>query len=195
MVAEISNASVIALLAAGAGTLVWQGTVAIPKEVQAAPATSGQEGNPFYARFSPDGRRVLYTDNGRGEQSGIWFVDADGKVEWAVDMSKPNFVGREAVLRRLDEGVKMRLVGLELGANWPIPRKDDRILCGSKPIGAITNARYSPTFNMNLARAWTESAHAEKDARVEVTGADGMYPARIAHTYRRYDPTNRRVRS
>ncbi len=38
-----------------------------------------EEGNPFYARFSPDGRRVLYTDNGRGEQDGIWVVDADGK--------------------------------------------------------------------------------------------------------------------
>ena len=38
-----------------------------------------EEGNPFYARFSPDGRRVLYSENGRGEQSGIWVVDADGK--------------------------------------------------------------------------------------------------------------------
>ena len=38
-----------------------------------------EKGNPFYAQFSPDVRRVLYTDNGRGEQSGIWVVDADGK--------------------------------------------------------------------------------------------------------------------
>jgi dipeptidyl aminopeptidase/acylaminoacyl peptidase len=36
-------------------------------------------GNPFYARFSPDGRRVVYSDNGRDEQSGIWIVDVDGK--------------------------------------------------------------------------------------------------------------------
>ncbi len=38
-----------------------------------------EEGNPFYARFSPDGRRVLYTDGVRGKQSGIWVVDIDGK--------------------------------------------------------------------------------------------------------------------
>jgi RNA polymerase sigma factor (sigma-70 family) len=38
-----------------------------------------QEGNPFYARFSPDGRRVLYSDGARGEQSGIRVVDVDGK--------------------------------------------------------------------------------------------------------------------
>ncbi len=36
-------------------------------------------GNPFYARLSPDGRRVVYSDNGRDEQSGIWVVDVDGK--------------------------------------------------------------------------------------------------------------------
>jgi RNA polymerase sigma factor (sigma-70 family) len=40
-----------------------------------------QGGNPYYARFSPDGRRVLYSDNGRGrgKESGIWVVDVDGK--------------------------------------------------------------------------------------------------------------------
>lgn len=36
-------------------------------------------GNPFYARFSPDGRRVVFFDNGRDERSGIWVVDVDGK--------------------------------------------------------------------------------------------------------------------
>ena len=36
-------------------------------------------GNPFYGRFSPDGRRVLYTDNARGKESGVWVVDVDGK--------------------------------------------------------------------------------------------------------------------
>jgi Tol biopolymer transport system component len=35
-------------------------------------------GNPFYARFSPDGRQVVYSDNARGNQSGIWIVAVDG---------------------------------------------------------------------------------------------------------------------
>jgi Tol biopolymer transport system component len=37
-----------------------------------------ERGNPFYARFSPDGRRVVYTDGALEDQSGIWIVDADG---------------------------------------------------------------------------------------------------------------------
>ena len=40
---KVLSLSVIALLAAGAGTLVWRAAVDMPKEAQAAPATSGQE--------------------------------------------------------------------------------------------------------------------------------------------------------
>jgi RNA polymerase sigma factor (sigma-70 family) len=36
-------------------------------------------GNPFYARFSPDGRRLLYSDGPALEREGIWVVDFDGK--------------------------------------------------------------------------------------------------------------------
>jgi Tol biopolymer transport system component len=35
-------------------------------------------GNPFYARFSPDGRQVIYSDGARKDQSGIWIVNVDG---------------------------------------------------------------------------------------------------------------------
>ena len=55
----------------------WQLYVMRPDGTEQRQITEG--GNPFYARFSPDGRRVLYTDNARGDQSGIWIVDADGK--------------------------------------------------------------------------------------------------------------------
>jgi RNA polymerase sigma factor (sigma-70 family) len=38
-----------------------------------------EDGNPFYARFSPDGRKVLYSDQARKQDAGIWVVDSDGK--------------------------------------------------------------------------------------------------------------------
>jgi RNA polymerase sigma factor (sigma-70 family) len=59
-------------------TMGWQLYVMRPDGNEQRRITDG--GNPFYARFSPDGRRVLYSDNGRGDQqSGIWVVDVDGK--------------------------------------------------------------------------------------------------------------------
>jgi Tol biopolymer transport system component len=54
----------------------WQLYVMRPDGTGQKRITEG--GNPFYARFSPDGRRVIYTDGARGDQSGIWVVDVDG---------------------------------------------------------------------------------------------------------------------
>ncbi len=55
----------------------WQLYVMRPDGTDQRRITWG--GNPYYARFSPDGRRVLYTDNAREKESGIWIVDVDGK--------------------------------------------------------------------------------------------------------------------
>jgi RNA polymerase sigma factor (sigma-70 family) len=55
----------------------WQLDVMRPDGTEPRRITEG--GNAFGGRFSPDGRRVLYADNARGKQSGIWVVDVDGK--------------------------------------------------------------------------------------------------------------------
>ena len=54
----------------------WRLYVMRPDGTEQRPITEG--GNPFYARFSPDGQHVVYTDNARGNQSGIWIVGVDG---------------------------------------------------------------------------------------------------------------------
>ncbi len=38
-----------------------------------------EEGNPYYVRFAPDSRRVLYADGTTEARRGIWVVDIDGK--------------------------------------------------------------------------------------------------------------------
>jgi RNA polymerase sigma factor (sigma-70 family) len=57
----------------------WQLYVMHPDGTDAQQITEG--GNPFYARFSPDGRRLLYTDGTLRlpERQGIWVVDRDGR--------------------------------------------------------------------------------------------------------------------
>ena len=57
----------------------WQLYVMRPDGSEARQITEG--GNPFFARFSPDGQRLLYTDGTLKlkDRQGIWVVDLDGK--------------------------------------------------------------------------------------------------------------------
>jgi Tol biopolymer transport system component len=55
----------------------WQLYVMRPDGKDSRQITEG--GNPFCARFSPDGRRLLYTNGPPPERRGIWFVDLDGE--------------------------------------------------------------------------------------------------------------------
>jgi Tol biopolymer transport system component len=55
----------------------WELYVMRPDGREIRQITEG--GNPFYARFSPDGRRVLYSDGTTEERRGIWVVGRDGQ--------------------------------------------------------------------------------------------------------------------
>ncbi len=55
----------------------WQLYVMRPDGTDLRQITEG--GNPWAARFSPDGRSVLYTDGTTEERRGIWVVDFDAK--------------------------------------------------------------------------------------------------------------------
>jgi Tol biopolymer transport system component len=54
----------------------WQLYLMHPDGTKERQLTEG--GNPFYARFSPDGKRLLYSDGPPQERRGIWLVDLDG---------------------------------------------------------------------------------------------------------------------
>ena len=55
----------------------WQLYVMHPDGTDQRQVTEG--GNPFYTRFSPDGRRLLYSDGPQKDRLGIWVVGVNGK--------------------------------------------------------------------------------------------------------------------
>lgn len=99
-----------------------------------------EKGNPFYARFSPDSRRVLYTANALGDQSGIWVVDVDGKNRrrvfpigsqaqgsacWSLDGKRIAVVLDESQAMGRQGARALRLIVMDLDGNHrtevPIP--------------------------------------------------------------------------
>jgi len=92
-----------------------------------------------------------------------------------------NFIGKEALRRIRDEGVKRMQVGLVIEADplkgpnttfWPITR------AGSE-IGKVTSAVYSPRLNQNIALAMVAVEHAHIGTQLEVTLPSGPTVATV----------------
>ncbi|MEE8370517.1 MAG: aminomethyltransferase family protein [Sphingomonadales bacterium] len=74
---------------------------------------------------------------------------------WLVNLEKPNFTGRRALIREKEEGSRFRLVKLDIEGNKPA--RDSYIYLGKKKIvGAVTSAVWSPTCKRNIALASLE---------------------------------------
>ncbi|MCI0464723.1 MAG: hypothetical protein L0Z62_47980 [Gemmataceae bacterium] len=90
-----------------------------------------------------------------------WLVDEDKKA---------NYMGKEALARIKAQGVKRKLVGVEIdGApiefnmtKWPVGRD-------GKQIGHVTSAIHSPRLKKNIGYVWVPAEHAAMGTKLTVS--------------------------
>ena len=96
-------------------------------------------------------------------------------LDWLVDEEKPGaYIGRDALARVRAEGVRRKLVGIEIEgeriefntSKWPVKS-------GNETIGRVTSAIYSPRLKKNLAYAMVPTAYSTLGTNliVDVPGA------------------------
>ena len=78
-----------------------------------------------------------------------------------------HFIGKEALKKRLDEGLKKRLVGLEM-LERAIPRSHYKIAKEGQEIGEVTTGSYSPTLERNIAMAYVTPGNTKLGTEVDV---------------------------
>jgi len=95
-------------------------------------------------------------------------------LDWLVHLDKPSgFIGREALRRIQGEGVRRKLVGVEIAGDavpfnmtkWPVSK-------GGERIGRITSAVWSPRFGKNLGYAMVPIEHAQTGTTLAVSVPD-----------------------
>jgi aminomethyltransferase len=81
-------------------------------------------------------------------------------MEWLVDFDKGHFNGRRALVKQKKEGLKRKLVGLEVDGKKPA---HDALIYdrehGGKEVGATTCSLWSPTLKNNIAMAMIDAPH------------------------------------
>ncbi len=71
-------------------------------------------------------------------------------LDWVTKLSKPAFIGRDILLKQKQEGVKRKLVGLEL-VEPGIARSEYPLLRDGKRIGRVTSGTKSPSLHKSIA--------------------------------------------
>ena len=99
-------------------------------------------------------------------------------LSWVIKFTKGPFIGCEVLLRQKHEGVRRRLVGLEL-IEPGIARSDYSLFKDGQPVGKVTSGTKSPTLGRSIALGYVASAEARKDNIVEVQIRNSKVRAKI----------------
>jgi 4-methylaminobutanoate oxidase (formaldehyde-forming) len=128
-------------------------------------------------------------------------TDEDTPLEaglgFAVKLDKPDFIGRDALLRQRDAGVKKRLLQFKLDSAEPLLYHNEPIWLGDELVGFVRSGMFGHTLGAAIALGYVNLAAnpVEKTAnlRYDIEVAGTRYPA-SASLRPLYDPKSERVR-
>jgi aminomethyltransferase len=99
-------------------------------------------------------------------------------LAWVTKLAKPQFIGREALIRQKSAGVTRKLVGLEL-LQPGIARSDYPLFKDERVIGRVTSGTKSPSLGKAIALGYVSSDFADLGSLVDVEIRGRRVPAKI----------------
>ena len=96
-----------------------------------------------------------------------------------VDLTKPNFIGREPLLKAKESGSPEKLVTFRMEAKGPPPRPHYSVFDNSERIGEVTSGTLSPSLNYGIGMAYVSAPHARIGSRIDIEIRGQKFPAII----------------
>lgn len=100
---------------------------------------------------------------------------------FAVKLGKDRFIGQEALLKQQQEGLRRRLVGIEM-IDRGIPRTHYQVYADGQCIGEVTSGTQSPTLKRSLGLALLDSRYAGIGTKIEVNIRGKQLRAQVVPT-------------
>ncbi len=100
---------------------------------------------------------------------------------WITKLQKGEFIGRNAMLKAKETGLRRKMVGLVLPER-NIARHGFPITQKGTAIGHITSGTFSPSLQQSIAMGYVESSYAEPDTCVSITIRGRDIPAKVVKT-------------
>ena len=86
---------------------------------------------------------------------------------WVTKLDKPDFIGKDALVKLKERGLKRGLVGLK-SLGRAIPRQGYSVEIGGKTVGIVTSGTMSPLLKVGIAIASIDRAHTDIGTIVDV---------------------------
>jgi glycine cleavage system T protein (aminomethyltransferase) len=100
-------------------------------------------------------------------------------LSFFVDLSKSNFIGREALLKTKEIGPGEKLVPFRMQEKGPPPRPHYEVFQNGQRIGEVTSGTLSPSLNWGIGMAYVSAAHAKIGSQIDIEIRRQKFPATI----------------
>jgi glycine cleavage system aminomethyltransferase T/glycine/D-amino acid oxidase-like deaminating enzyme len=112
---------------------------------------------------------------------------------FAVKLDKGDFIGKEALLQRKEEGPRRKLVCLTLDDPEVAVMGSEPVYADGNAVGYVTSATYGYSIGQSIAYAWVPPEIAEEGAKLEIEYFAERHAATVAEEPL-FDPEMRRMR-
>ncbi len=99
-------------------------------------------------------------------------------LRWVVKFKKGDFIGREALLRQKEEGIRRTLVGFEVMGRR-LPRHGQKILYGGSEVGFVTSGGFCPSLGKGMGMGFVRPDLAEVGTELRIEAGKGLLEARV----------------
>ena len=96
-----------------------------------------------------------------------------------VDLSKPDFIGRDALVKTKEFGPREKLVPFRMKEKGPPPRPHYAVFSNCERVGEVTSGTLSPSLNWGIGMAYVSSAHAKIGAEIDIEIRSQKFPATV----------------
>jgi aminomethyltransferase len=102
-------------------------------------------------------------------------------LDWTISFDKRDFIGRDALIKQRNEGIKRRLVGFQM-LNRSVARPHYPVYHKNQHIGAVTSGLPSPSLKCNIGLAYLPIEQSKINTRIDIEIRGKRYPAKVVRT-------------
>lgn len=113
-----------------------------------------------------------------GDELSADITPLEASLSMFVKLDKPEFIGKEALAKQKAEGVKRRIVGIELEGS-AIPRHGYPVEADGKVIGEVTTGYRSISTGKSVAMAMVEKPYDKLGTPVEIRIRKKTFPGKV----------------